>query len=187
MVHKRIASSILAVVLAVLMVGCPTAQQWFDIVGGLLPIIGQTYLQFYGYTSGHAPDPGDIARVQALTTAGQDAIKQVEALIAAYKAAPANTGVLGQANAILTQLQASVNNFLNDAQIKNSANFNNYSSFAEAILTDVQDVIGLIPVVTTVVQAQNKGATSTVTMPTSYHKAKSLKSVFQERLNRLPK
>lgn len=171
--------SLLSIVL--ILSGCWTAQQWFDIVGALLPIIGQTYLQFYGFAQGGTPDAGDVAKVQALTSAGQDAIKQVEALVAAAKSG--GTSSAGQASAILAQLQLSVNAFLTDAQIKNSARFNEYSGFAQAILADVADVIALIPIITPA--ARGRGASASI--PTSYSKAKGLTAVFQERLTKLPK
>lgn len=158
--------------------GC-SAQQWFDIVGALLPIIGQTYLQFYGFAQGGAPDAGDVARVQTLTAAGQDAIKQVEGIIAAAKTG-STTGV-AQASAILAQLQQSVDAFLNDAQIKNSTRADSYKNFAHAILADITDVIALIPVF---VHPAAFGATQT---KVSYSHAKTLPAVFQERLDKLPK
>lgn len=167
--------------LCVAMSGCWTSQQWFDLVGALLPIIGQTYLQFYGFAQGGAPDPGDVAKVQALSAAGQDAIKQVEALIAAAKAG--NTSGAAKASAILAQLQQSADAFLNDAQIKNSVRFAQYSNFAHALLADIQDVVALIPVFVQPAGGPLGGAQVKV----SYSKAKGLPGVFQERLNRLPK
>ena len=162
--------------------GCWTAQQWFDIVGALLPIIGQTYLQFYGFASKGGVDPADVALVQTLTTAGQDAITQVEGIIAAVKAG--DQSGLGKAKSVLAALQSSVNSFLTDAQIKNSAHFSEYSGFAQAILADVTDVIALIPVITPPAAA---GRRATVAVGVSYSKAKGLPSVFQERLAKLPK
>lgn len=159
--------------------GCWTAQQWFDIVGALLPIIGQTYLQFYGFAQGGVPDAGDVAKVQALTAAGQDAIKQVEALVAAAKAGDTN-GVT-QTTAILAQLQQSVDAFLSDVQIKNSARFAQYGNFAHAILADITDVIALIPVF---VQPAKFGSAQ---VKVEYSKAKGLPAVFKERLDKLPK
>jgi hypothetical protein len=177
-ISKILVASLLSVVLCF---GCWTAQQWFDLVSALLPIIGQTYLQFYGFAQGGAPDAGDVAKVQALSTAGQDAIKQVEALIAAQKAG--GPSVAGQVNAVLAQLQQSVTAFLSDAQIKNSAKFAQYSGFAQAILADIQDVIALIPVMTPATAGH--GAKASVGV--SYSKAKNLPGVFQERLSKLPK
>lgn len=175
-VSKVTLVSLMAIVLT--MSGCWTAQQWLSLVSTLLPIIGQTYLQFYGFASKGGVDAGDIALVQNLTSAGQDAITQVEAIMAAVKAGD-QTGI-GKAKSILAALQASVNSFLTDAQIKNSAHFAAYSGFAQAILADVTDVIALIPVVAV---AGARGATISV----SYSKAKGLPAVFNERLAKLPK
>lgn len=177
------AKGLLVMLLSVMLVvsGCWTAQQWFDLVSALLPILGQTYLQFYGFAQGGAPDPSDVAKVQTLTKAGQDAIAQVEALIAAAKAGGPSTAA--QINAVLAQLQQSVGAFLTDAQIKNSTRFAQFDNFATAILADVQDIIALLPVV--VPSASGRGVT--VTVNPSYSKAKSLPNVFKERLSRLPK
>ncbi len=176
---KVILVGTLTVLLSLAEVGC-SAKQWFDIVSALLPIIGQTYLQFYGFAQGSTPDAGDIAKVQTLTGAGQDAIKQVEGIVAAAQAG-GTSGVV-QATAILTQLQQSVDAFLTDVQIKNSAHFAQYSGFAHAILADITDVIALIPVF-----VQPAGGRVSVQTNISYSKAKSLHAVFQERLDKLPK
>jgi len=178
--------SMLAVVLVIS--GCWTAQQWFTLVGALLPIIGQTYIQFSGFASGHPTSAAEVALVQGLTSAGQDAITRTEAIIAAVKAGDQSR--LGELKTVLSQLQQNVNGFLADAQIKNSANFAEYSGYAQAILADVSDVIALIPVIVpapVVAAAKAGGRTSTVTMSVSYGKAKGLPGVFSERLARLPK
>lgn len=185
---RKVSKGILAVVLSCCIIasGCWTAKQWFDIVGALLPIIGQTYLQFYGFASKGGVDPADVALVQTLTSAGQDAITRVEAIITAVKAGDQSR--LGELKTVLAQVQANVNGFLTDAQIKNSAHFAEYSGYAQAILADVTDVIALIPVIATPASVKRAGGTvSVVTIPTSYSKAKSLPAVFNERLSRLPK
>jgi hypothetical protein len=166
---------------ALLQVACWTAQQWFDLISALLPILGQTYLQFYGFASKGGVDPADVALVQRLTTAGQDAITRIQGIITAVKAGDQSR--LGELKSVLTALQADVNGFLTDAQIKNSAHFNEYSGFAQALLADVTDIIGLVPVITPVKAI--RGAVR-VAVPTEYHQAKALPAIFKERLAHLP-
>lgn len=184
---RSMSQGVLAVVLCLALVvsGCPTAQQWFDIVGAILPIVGQTYLQFYGFAQGGTPDAADVALVQKLTSAGQDAIKQVEALVNAYKQSK-DTTKLGETKAILAQLQASVDAFLTDAQIKNSTRFGDYKNFAEAILADITDLIALIPIIVPPPAGSKTGVT-VIRENVSYSKAKGLKGIFEERLSKLKK
>src|SRR2546421_8126475 len=131
-VEKKIMVSMLSMMLVVAscvwVSGCPTAQQWFQIAGDLLPIIGNTYLQFYGFAKG-GTDPADVALIQNLTSAGQDIFNQIggpNGLLATYEANKSATTVV-QINALLAKAQQDVDAFLTDAQIKNSAHFAEYS------------------------------------------------------------
>lgn len=170
---------------AISMAGCPTSQQWFDIVGALLPILGNTYLQFYQFTQKGGVDPADITKVQELTTAGQDAVNKIKNLVKTVQG-NMNAGTIGEINAVIDQLSASVDGFLADAQIKNSARFADYSMFAKFILADVKDIATLVPIVTPL-SASTPAKGVKVTMHTSLPKAKAMKSVFQFRLDSLKK
>lgn len=142
---KRIRSAVLPVLLSLtLATGCPTAQQWISIISSLLPIIGQTYLQFYGFTQKGGVGADDIQKVQTLTSAGQDALNQISSLMKAYESAP-STALLQQMQAVIAQAQKSIGNFLADAGIKNSAKLTQYTQFTSALLADLSDVLNLIP------------------------------------------
>lgn len=178
-VGLRLAAGASIIGMSELSAGCPTAQQWFQIVGALLPIVGQTYLQFYGFARGGV-DAGDIAKVQNLTTAGQDIIDKIggpNGLLSTYEANK-SAGTLAEINALLTQAQQDVNAFLTDVQIKNSAKFAQYSAFAQAILADIKDIISLVPVV---------AANGKTTQKVPYEKAKTFEGTFKARLAALPK
>lgn len=182
----------LAVSMSVVMAaGCPTAQQWFQIAGALLPIIGQTYLQFGSFTQAGAQNPAEVALVQTLTTAGQDILNKIggpNGLLATYQTNQ-NASVITQINALLAQAQTDVNAFLTDAQIKNSARFAEYSQFAQALLADIQDVVAIIPVVTpsTPPTTTARAVPAKIVMRTSIKEASGLKAAFQARLSGLPK
>ncbi len=180
-IEKKILIGLLSVVLVVS--GCPTAQQWFQIAGALLPIVGQTYLQFYGFARG-GTDAADVALVQTLTTAGQDIMNRVGGLVQTYQTNK-GTDTITQINALLAQAQKDADAFLADAQIKNSAKFAQYSAFAQAILADIQDIIAIVPIVVTP-PATARGQV-TVVEKTSLPAARTFEGVFKARLASLPK
>lgn len=182
MLYKKLLAVNLSFLL--LLYGC-NAQQWFQVISALLPIVGQTYLQFYGLTQTGGVGADDIDKVQALTKQGQDLIKTVENLVSAYEKNK-NASTIIQIKDVVTQLQQSVSAFLTDVQIKNSTQFARYQAYAEAILADILDIVSVIPVV---VQATPVRATSVevVIEHPNLAKAKNLVTVFKSRLAGLPK
>lgn len=166
------------------MFGCPNAQQWFQIVGALLPIVGQTYLQFYGFAKGGV-DAGDIAKVQTLTQEGQDIIAKVGGFVQTFQTTK-SAGIIAEINALLTQAQQDVDGFLTDAQIKNSARFAQFKAFADAILADIKDIVAIVPVVVPLTSKTAYGS-PTIVEKTPLTKAKTFEGVFKDRLASLPK
>jgi hypothetical protein len=182
---RRSAKAVGVLALAVWMAAFScNAQQWFQLVGALLPIIGQTYLQFYGFSQKGGVGADDIAKVQRLTSSGQDILSRVGGLVNEFEKTKSASTVV-QIDGLITELQADVDGFLADTGIRNSANFAKYKLFADAILTDVKDLAGLIPIISGP-PAHAEGAV-TYTMRSSLPQAKSLEDVFKARLNSLPK
>lgn len=181
-----LSKKILAINLSFLLLlsGC-NAQQWFQVISALLPIVGQTYLQFYGLTQTGGVGADDIAKVQALTQEGQRLIKTVESLVNAYQQNK-NASTIVQIKDVVTQLQNSVQVFLTDAQIKNSTQFARYQAYAEAILADILDIVSVIPVVSMAAPLRATSAQVVIEHP-NLAKAKNLVSIFKSRLAGLPK
>jgi hypothetical protein len=180
MIRRR--SMVVVLVVVLLASGCPTAQQWFQIIGSLLPIVTQTYLGFAAFAQKGGVPPAELAAVTQLTTNGQDIMNKLGGLVATVQS---TAGAPAQMAALVAQMKSDCNGFLADVNIKNSSHLAQYEQFATVLLADAGDIASLIPVFT-----QPAGATvspHTVSVPSvSYRKATALVGVFQERLASLP-
>jgi hypothetical protein len=173
--------------LAVMLAGCFTAQQWFQLIGGLLPIVVQTFTGLTAAANGGSITPGEQTAINNFASQGQDILSKIGALVQTATTANAQ-GTAAQVSVLITQLKGYVNSFLADVNIKNSAHLAEYEGYANTILTDAQDIVALIPVFTTAPAGTTAARVSVTTqMNAKYSKAKSLKGVFEERLASLPK
>jgi hypothetical protein len=184
LVGLRLALTGSVIGVSTLLSGCPTEQQWFQIIGALLPIVSQTYLQFFSFAKGGV-SAGEVTLVQNLTTSGQDLIKKIGDLVVTYQTTK-SAGVIAEINALLTQARNDVDSFLADAQIKNSGKLAQYSAFAQAILADIQDIVAIVPIVVPVTSKTAYGA-PTIVEKMNLSKAQTFEGVFKSRLAGLPK
>jgi hypothetical protein len=167
--------------------GCPTAAQWFTLVGDLIPVVSSTYLGLESAASGGALPAAETTAINTLTAGGQDIMNKIGALVQTATTANA-AGTSAKIQALIAQMQSDVTGFEADVNIKNSAHAAEYASFAQVLLTDASDIAGLIPIFTS---TSTGTATASVTVSkqmgaAKYQKAKSLKGIFLERKAGLP-
>jgi hypothetical protein len=168
--------------ISLLIVGC-NAASWFQVIGSLLPLAAQVATQFYAYSNKGTVDAGDQKAIQEYTASAQNIL---ETISNAVKTAndPANVSTIQKVDALLKQLQNESNALLASLQVKDA----NTIVFINTLLADAVDLAGLVPIVSPpITQAGVQAKTSSRTMRMAVIKASALKSVFQARLNSLPK
>ena len=165
---RKVQALVATWLLALSSCGCPTAQQWFQIGAGLIPIVLQTV------TSLRTPSGSLSPNAEAtLTKFSGIATTILNDAAADFKTAATTSGVIPKINAELTQLQtqaqALIPQFTGNAKVL---------AWVNAILADTTDIVNLVPVIQGVVSPAMVGQMT----PMKYQKAKALKGVFQERL-----
>ena len=156
--------------------GCPTAEQWFQIIAGLVPIVVQTV------GSLQTANGGLSASAEAtLVSFGKTATTILDDVAADVKTAQSSTAVISKLDAELSQLQTQA-----QALVPQFTSNTKVLAWVNAILADVTDMVNLVPVIQGAASASAMSVSKQMT-PQKFRKAKSLKGIFQERLNSLPK
>lgn len=156
--------------------GCPTAEQWFQIAAGLVPIAIQTV---GGLTLG--PLGLSAADLAFLNTFSQGAVTLLNDVEADVKlVTSSNTAPIPTIDSLIQQLQTQTNGVLTALHVTNPLALKNISTWITSILSDVADIANLVPVFQQAgVAAPN---VKIVRMKTTLPKASALQAVFQQRL-----
>jgi hypothetical protein len=153
--------------------GCPTAEQWFQIAAGLVPIVLQTVSGLETGVGGLSPDA-----LAAITTFGSVSTTLLNDVAADIKTAQTDTTVIPKIQALLMQLQTQAK-----ALLTQFAGNDKISAWVNAILADAIDLFNLVPVLQQAAGTSTSLAKVTVIKTNvSLPKAKTYKAVFEHRL-----
>lgn len=171
MVRRRMLALLMQLPLILYTSGCPTAEQWFQIAAGLVPIAIQTVgaLKFGSGTVSPAV-------VTQLTNWGNGVSTLFKDVAADIATAQTNQAVIPKIDAELTQIEQQANQLLpqftgNTAVV----------TWIDSIVADAIDIANLVPIV----QTATSGATPSVRvvkMKVAYPTAQSYQQLFQQRL-----
>lgn len=153
--------------------GCPSAEEWFQIAAGLVPIVLQTVGSFE--TANGGLPPSVEATITNFSNIATSILNDVAADIAIAKS---DTSVIPKIDAQLANLQTQAQQLLS----KFSGN-NKVLGWINAILADVTDLVNLVPVFQqTTATATQRAKVTVVTVKVSLPTAKSYQLLFQHRL-----
>lgn len=168
---KAALTGVLIVGMAFSQAGCPTAQQWFQIAAGLIPIVLQTVS---GLQTGNGGlSPAAEGAIQTFSATATTILNDISADINIVQTTP---GVIPKIDAELAQLQKQA-----QALIPQFTNNPKVLAWVNAILADAIDLANLVPVI----QAGGGTAhaqTTVVKMKVSLPKAQSYQDLFKQRL-----
>jgi hypothetical protein len=153
--------------------GCPTAQQWFQIAAGLVPIVLQTVSSLQVAGGGLSPNAQT-----ALATFSNDATTILNDVAADIGIVQTNVGIVLKIDALLKQLQAQ-----SQALLPQFSGNTQVSAWISAILADTIDLMNLVPVIQQATGATPAARPRIVATKVSLPTAQSYQSIFKHRLN----
>jgi hypothetical protein len=156
--------------------GCPTAQQWFQIAAGLVPIALQTVSSLQLGTGAFSP-----AVEAGLTTFSNDATTILNDVATDIGKVQADPTFIAKIDDLLTQLKSQAN-----ALVPQFLGTTTAGKWINAILADAIDLLSLVPIIQQTTSGTANARVTTVKViktRVSLPTAQSYQSIFKHRLN----
>jgi hypothetical protein len=132
----------------VVLCGC-TAQQWFQVIGALIPIVGNTVTAFGDFGAslkGGALTPQQSAAIQNYTADAQTVFTDVGNDVAGWTSSTSASVATNVAN-LLNQLSTQTNQLIPALGVKDPTVLQGAETFTTTILADAADMLKLIPLI----------------------------------------
>jgi hypothetical protein len=138
----------LALCSALLIVGCST-QQWFQLVGVLIPIAEQTIVSFVSFNQtlgGAGLTPAQLSQINSYTTTAQTVFSDIGVDVASWTAAN-NVTTAQKITVEIMNFQTQTAALIPTLNLSDPAKIQAIEMFTTAILGDVTDILKIVPYV----------------------------------------